>query len=111
MNTTRALFITTLVFHAAAVSLGEPNPSVRVAPGKEFTYKISHGQPQKLEVYFPTNHNPEKAKVPGVLLFHGGGWTGGNLTQFRYACDYFARRGLARLGFPVMDGTVKGRVS
>ena len=29
-----------------------------------------------------------------MILFHGGGWGGGNLVQFRHACNYFARRGL-----------------
>jgi acetyl esterase/lipase len=29
-----------------------------------------------------------------VLLFHGGSWRAGDLIQFRYACAYFAKRGL-----------------
>jgi acetyl esterase/lipase len=62
-------------------------------PGKVFVYKQSGGKPQTLEVYFPKEWDPAK-KVPGVLLFHGGGWTGGNLDQFRYACNYLASRGL-----------------
>jgi len=47
-----------------------------------------------MEIYFPKNHDPAKTKVPGVILFHGGGWTGGTLDQFRVACAYFASRGL-----------------
>lgn len=65
-----------------------------VEPGKEYTYKQSGGEPQTLEIYFPANHDPAKRKVPGVILFHGGGWSGGNLSQFRDACKYFASRGL-----------------
>lgn len=65
-----------------------------VEPGKVIAYKSVRGQAQNLEVYFPPNHQVGKSKVPGVLLFHGGGWSGGDLNQFRYACDYFARRGL-----------------
>lgn len=65
-----------------------------VPPGKEFVYKKSGGKDQKLEVYFPAGWEPKGKKVPGVLLFHGGGWGGGNLEQFRYACRYFASRGL-----------------
>jgi len=34
------------------------------------------------------------AKTSGVILFHGGGWSGGDLTQFRYANRYLASRGL-----------------
>lgn len=47
-----------------------------------------------MEIFFPPNHDPAKSKVPGVILFHGGGWSGGNLSQFRFACNYFASRGL-----------------
>ena len=40
--------------------------------GKAYVYKNSAGQPRKMEVYFPPNHDPTKAKVPGIILFHGG---------------------------------------
>lgn len=63
-------------------------------PGERRTYKESAGKPRELELYFPPNHDPAKAKVPGLILFHGGGWGGGNLKQFRTACAYFASRGL-----------------
>lgn len=62
--------------------------------GKPMVYKTSAGKPRQMELYFPPNHDPAKAKVPGLILFHGGGWSGGSLDQFRFACDYFARRGL-----------------
>ena len=65
-----------------------------IPPGKEFIYKHTAGKPQTLEVYFPKDHDPAKAKVPCVLLFHGGGWSGGDLKTFRYDCQYFASRGL-----------------
>lgn len=63
-------------------------------PGKVYVYKHSAGKPRQMEIYFPEGHDPAKAKVPGVILFHGGGWTGGGLSQFRAACHYFAGRGL-----------------
>ena len=62
--------------------------------GKVYTYKESGGQPRQMEIYFPPQHDPKTAKVPGLILFHGGGWTGGSLAQFRTVCDYFAGRGL-----------------
>jgi acetyl esterase len=62
--------------------------------GKEYVYKTSAGKERKMEIYFPPNHDPAKAKVPGLILFHGGGWQGGALQQFRIACDYFASRGI-----------------
>jgi acetyl esterase/lipase len=62
--------------------------------GKTYIYKKSAGQPRKMEIYFPPGHDPAKSKVPGMILFHGGSWSGGKLTQFRVACAYFASRGL-----------------
>lgn len=67
----------------------------RVAPpGKPYVYKSAGGEPQKLEVYFPKDHDPAKDRRPALLLFHGGGWSRGSLAQFRAACAYFASRGL-----------------
>ncbi|TWU58873.1 Carboxylesterase NlhH [Rubripirellula tenax] len=61
---------------------------------KRYVYKHSAGEPRDLEVYFPTGHDPSKAKVPCVVLFHGGAWGGGDLKQFQKFCRYFASRGL-----------------
>ena len=74
---------------------GEAMASTRatVEAGKVYVYKQSAGQPQELEVYFPKDWSPSN-RVPGVILFHGGSWTGGSLSQFRYACRYLATRGL-----------------
>jgi acetyl esterase len=69
--------------------LGDSTPA-----GKLYTYKESAGKPRNMEIYFPPNHNPSMAKVPGLILFHGGSWSGGSLKQFRVACEYFASRGL-----------------
>lgn len=62
--------------------------------GKPYIYKTSAGKPRQMEIYFPPNHDPAKTKVPGLILFHGGGWGGGSLSQFRIASAYFASRGL-----------------
>jgi len=95
----------TILFLIAALLLASPTgihaaekPAARdtaaTPPGKTFIYKHSAGQPREMEVYFPPNHDPAKAKVPAVILFHGGGWGGGTLSQFRTPCHYFASRGL-----------------
>ncbi len=62
--------------------------------GKTYVYKESAGKPRNMELYFPPGHDAKKAKVPGMILFHGGGWSGGTLSQFRIACAYFASRGI-----------------
>lgn len=62
--------------------------------GKAYTYKNQDGKDLQIEVYFPEGHNSAKQAVPGMIIFHGGGWTGGNLSEFRSLCHYFASRGL-----------------
>ncbi len=87
--------------HAAAAktragdNAGADAPArVSATPGKNFVYKHSGGKPQEMEIYFPPDWDPAKRKVPGVILFHGGGWSGGTLDQFRHAGHYLASRGL-----------------
>ena len=70
------------------------DPSLPSSSKKTVIYKTSHAQEQSVEVHFHSGHHPGSKKVPGVLLFHGGGWLGGDLGQFSSACEYFARRGL-----------------
>jgi acetyl esterase/lipase len=77
-----------------AAELPAENASSKTPHGKSYTYKQSAGKPREMEIYFPPNHDPAKSKVPGLILFHGGSWTGGTLDQFRAACAYFASRGL-----------------
>jgi acetyl esterase len=83
-----ALFIASLAAQAPAQK-GFDGPT-----GKPYIYKTSAGKEREMEIFFPKNHDPAKSKVPGMILFHGGGWSGGNLSQFRAACAYFASRGL-----------------
>lgn len=91
LNASLVLALPALIF---AAEKQVADATTKTSPGKEYIYKESGGKPRKLEIYFPPNHDPAKAKVPGLILFHGGGWTGGTLDQFRAACAYFASRGL-----------------
>ncbi len=74
----------------------EPSTKSKAADsaGKPYIYKTSAGKERRMEIFFPPNYDPAKSKVPGLILFHGGSWTGGTLDQFRTACAYFANRGL-----------------
>ena len=80
--------------HAVTADAPDDQAEEAAAPGQSFAYKMSGDQPRRLEVYFPPDHNPAQAKVPAIIFFHGGGWQGGDLTQFRAACRHFAERGL-----------------
>jgi len=109
----RLSFLPLLVLLSLLSSLLSTSPAADPAPGKtppsrkagavspedppageRRVYKHSAGKPREMEFYFPPGHDPSKTKVPGLLLFHGGGWTGGSLSQFRRACAYFASRGI-----------------
>ena len=83
-----ALFVPALATQAFAQK-GFDGPT-----GKPYIYKTSAGVEREMEIFFPKKHDPTKSQVPGMILFHGGGWTGGTLSQFRVACAYFASRGL-----------------
>lgn len=89
MNT--SVILTALLLCIAGIT---PLHAADKPKGKAYVYKHSAGQPRKMEVYFPPNHDPAKAKVPGLILFHGGAWLGGSLDEFRDTCAYFAARGL-----------------
>ena len=65
-----------------------------VPKGKVYVYKQVDGVNREMEIYFPTGHDSSKKTVPGIILFHGGGWGGGSRVAFSYQCNYFASRGM-----------------
>jgi acetyl esterase len=90
-------FATGLICALSGLSLAAaavPESAKSDAAGKPYVYKSSAGKERRMEIYFPPGHDPAKARVPGLILFHGGGWSGGTLAQFRAHCAYFAGRGL-----------------
>lgn len=78
----------------AALAGSPANGADDSPPGTVHVYKHSAGKPREMEIYFPPGHDPATNRGPALLLFHGGGWGGGDLSQFRRACAYFASRGL-----------------
>ena len=62
--------------------------------GKVHIYKNEGDTAREIEIFFPKNHDPVTKAVPGIIMFHGGGWGGGHRKQFRYLCHYFSTRGL-----------------
>ncbi|MEM7697267.1 MAG: alpha/beta hydrolase [Verrucomicrobiota bacterium] len=87
------LLIIFLVAGFLAVGAAEEE-LVNTPEGRIFTYKRDGDIPREIEVFFPTDHDPSTAAVPGIIMFHGGGWGGGDRKQFRYLCHYFSTRGL-----------------
>ena len=61
--------------------------------GRVYSYKKEGGVAHEIEIHFPKDHDRSKP-VPGIIMFHGGGWSKGDRISFRYLCHYFASRGL-----------------
>lgn len=86
------LILLCLLFTALFV-YGAPLPE-DAPEGTIYAYKPENGERGEMEIHFPEGHDPANARVPGVILFHGGGWSKGNRSQFRELCHYLASRGL-----------------
>ncbi len=54
------------------------------------------GEPLKLDIFFPENHEASQ-KRPCIVFFFGGGWSGGDTQQFYGYSKYFASRGLVAI--------------
>tara|TARA_Y100000766_G_scaffold125052_1_gene107483 strand:+ start:171 stop:1046 length:876 start_codon:yes stop_codon:yes gene_type:complete len=65
-----------------------------IPEGEIYSYKKEDGVTREMEIHFPKDHDAATELVPGIIMFHGGGWGGGKRDQFRYLCHYFAKRGL-----------------
>lgn len=91
MRTLTSIIVCCLLTGAAAHADQLPD---QAPEGKVYAYKAENGKRGEIEIHFPAGHDPAKARVPGIIMFHGGGWTSGNRMQFRYLCEYFASRGL-----------------
>jgi len=84
-----AIFIvlTMLIISSASAYVQGPT-------GKVYASKEVDGVVWEMEIYFPKGHDTSKETVPGIILFHGGGWIKGSRKAFSYQCNYFASRGL-----------------
>lgn len=73
----------------------------------ESNYGSQHSSP--IRVCLPARSGASRR--PGVLLIHGGGWTGGDLNGMSGWCDFFAQHGIVaatfnyRLATPLDEST------
>lgn len=67
---------------------------------KNYTYTgygdFGVGETLPIEVYSPDGHSASD-QLPCFVFFHGGGWSGGSLSQGRGICQYLASRGIVAL--------------
>lgn len=63
-------------------------------PGmKTYVFKTIGLNKLKLYVFEPTRQEDEES-VPAIVFFHGGGFSGGKVSQFERQCKYLASRGM-----------------
>ena len=69
-------------------------------------YKKASGDDLYLYIFEPEGHDAEKGKLPAIVFFFGGGWTGGTPAQFEQHSRYLAERGMVAI---CADYRVKSR--
>ena len=76
--------------------------------GTAHVYKRVGDRALKLFVVSPPDAKPADRR-PALVLFHGGGWTGGAPTQFNTQAAYLASRGLVcvQVEYRLLDKTNK----
>ena len=60
---------------------------------EEILYKRVDTTQLFLEVHYPPNMESSRS-YPAMVFFFGGGWVGGNRSQFLHQAQYFAKRGV-----------------
>jgi acetyl esterase/lipase len=73
-----------------------PRPELKREPDRELVYKKTAQGELKVYIYFPEGWK-ETDQRPGILFFHGGGFSGGSPSQFFVKAEYLASRGLVAL--------------
>lgn len=81
------------------VACGQPAMAQRNYPpnlegAKSYVYKTAGDTKLSLWVYSP---GPPGEKLPAIVFFFGGGWTGGTPEQFEQQCRYLASRGMVAI--------------
>lgn len=71
----------------------------------ELIYKQIDTVKLKMIIYKPDDFK-ETVKYPAIVFFFGGGWTGGNMTQFVSFAQYYASKGMVSI---LVDYRVKSR--
>lgn len=59
---------------------------------KNMIYKEVDGHSLEMTIYTPSVQGD--AKLPAIVFFFGGGWTGGTTTHFQMQAEYLATRGI-----------------
>lgn len=65
-------------------------------PPTVMTFKTLKEGELEMHIFYPADHDPAKPQ-PVAVFFFGGGWVGGNPSQFFQQCRYLASRGMVAM--------------
>jgi len=90
-----SLFVATLI-------LSQPSPSVQT----DVVYRTVDGKSMMMDVYSPVS---DEAKLPAVVVIHGGGWTQGKREDMADLCKALANEGFvaATVSYRLANATTK----
>ncbi|MEM7601611.1 MAG: alpha/beta hydrolase [Verrucomicrobiota bacterium] len=89
----RNIFSLALPFLFASAALAETDP-VEIKGAVSEVYKTASGDDLLIYRLDPPGHDPATEKAPAIVLFFGGGWTGGTPTHLEPQGRYLAHRGM-----------------
>ncbi len=88
------LFVFVLSAQADADEISLFDVTQRHLPDQQKQYKKVGDRTLKLNIFTPKNYDPDKKTYPAIVLFHGGGWEGGDRQLLAPHARYWAERGL-----------------
>lgn len=71
----------------------DANEAIRES-AKTLTYKKVGDVELEMKITYPPDWKADGKKLPAIVLFFGGGWYGGDITQFRVTAPYLTQRGM-----------------
>jgi acetyl esterase/lipase len=76
----------------------KPEVSPRLAPTtpvtKSLTFKEVGEAKLEMKLCYPPGWQTDGKKLPAIVFFFGGGWHGGDISQFSAIAPYLAHRGI-----------------
>jgi acetyl esterase len=83
----------TTTIGAPAAQGNAPDPN-QAGGDQTFTYKKFGEVELPMKITYPPGWKPGGKKLPAIVLFFGGGWHAGEITQFRVTAPLLAERGM-----------------
>jgi acetyl esterase len=101
------IWIAAILTPVALYGSGNATDSIIPEPDKVVVYKQVDTVELKLFMYYPAvAESTDVLLLPAIVFFFGGGWNGGNLTQFEPHAKHFASRGMVAI---IADYRVRSR--